>query len=591
MVLLFGFAFLSGLLTILAPCIWPLLPIVLSASASGKSHTRPLGVTLGIMLSFGFFTLAISYLVTLFHLDANVIRLIAVIILVLVGIAMIVPQLMGYLEVGLSRVSSMFGQKTQTQGADFQGGFIMGLALGVVWAPCAGPILASIAALAATGKVTLDVVLVTFFYVLGVGVPLFLFAYGGQKVFRQTRFLSKHLGRIQQIFGVIMLITALAIYTNYDKVVEANLLNAFPDYTQSLIGFESGSAVQNQLQALKGKSQSSQNQINANTNGLFNADYPAPDFTGITHWLNTPKPIHIQNLRGHVVLVDFWTYTCINCIRTLPFVTSWYDKYKDQGFVVIGVHTPEFQFEHDTNNVESAIKQFKIYYPVAQDNNYATWNAYNNEYWPAEYLIDAQGNVRRTDFGEGNYGQSEMAIQALLREAGKKVNGGLVNIPDQTPTAQISPETYIGSNRMEYYDPLGSLGNGDQTFTLNNTPQANSFSLGGEWNIGGEYSTAGNNAVLTYQFVADKVHLVLAPPANASNCNANTQNGICYQVQVFLDNKPVPVKDEGEDVTNGKVTINEDRLYNLIDLHGPVEDHVLKLKFTKGIQAYAFTFG
>ncbi len=420
MILLLGFAFLAGLVTILAPCIWPILPIVLSSSVAGKGHQRPLGITLGIMASFGFFTLAISYLVNIFHFDPNGLRLVAVVIIGFLGLTMIIPALSSLIELYISRLSGLFGQKTG-EGNGFGVGFITGLSLGIVWSPCAGPILAAIATLAATGKVTLNVIMITFAYVLGIGIPLFLFAYGGQHIVRRTRSLSAHLGRIQQLFGVIMLLTAVAIQTNYDKVVETKLLELFPVFSTTLNTFESNNAISAQLDLLKGKDHSEIMNV-SQKDSLLNADKAAPDFVGITKWLNTDSALTIQSLRGKVVLVDFWTYTCINCIRTLPHITSWYEKYKDKGFVVVGVHTPEFQFEHNTENVLDATKMYGIHYPVAQDNDYATWNNYKNEYWPAEYLIDAQGRIRRTHFGEGEYDQMEMAIRELLQENGKTLS-------------------------------------------------------------------------------------------------------------------------------------------------------------------------
>jgi cytochrome c biogenesis protein CcdA/thiol-disulfide isomerase/thioredoxin len=581
--LLIGFAFLAGLTTILAPCIWPVLPIVLSSSiAGGKGHQRPLGITLGVMLSFMFFTLSISYLVRIFHLDPNILRIFAVIIIAFLGLTMIIPSLATIFELFVSRLSNIFGQNTAgKQGSGFLPGFITGLSLGIVWSPCAGPILATIATLAATGQVSLSVIIVTLSYVCGVGVPLFAFAYGGQQFVAKARGINKYTGRIQQVFGVIMILAALAIFTNYDKTLQLQLLNAFPQLGTAVNGFENSTLVKQQLDTLKGKKSTER----TDTSGLFNTNTPAPDFIGITKWLNTNSQISIHDLKGKVVLVDFWTYTCINCIRTLPHVTSWYDKYKDQGFIVIGVHTPEFEFEKNTNNVLDAIKQYAIHYPVAQDNNYATWNNYSNQYWPAEYLIDAQGNIRRTHFGEGEYDQTEIAIQALLKEAGKQVDSRLENMPDQTPHTTLSPETYLGSARMQYYYPSGSIGNGTQTFTLSNTLSPNSFSYGGVWHITDETAIAGdNNATINYNFVASKVYIILRPGGTIQN-----GGGI---VKVYIDGKIVDDASAGKDIQNGLVTVNADRLYNIIDLRGKTENHILKLEFqTPGIEAYTFTFG
>lgn len=585
MTLLLGFAFLAGLVTMLTPCMWPMLPIVLSANIKGKDHKRPLGVTIGVMASFAIFTLSVSYLVRAFHFDPNILRIFAVVVIVFLGLTLLIPKFTAILEGYVSKLTGFFHLQ-QRQGDDFKSGLLTGLVLGVVWSPCGGPILASIAALAATGMVSFQVILITFAYVLGVGLPLFFFIYGGQHFITKTRFLSSYTVRIQQVFGVIMILTAIAIYFNYDKVLQVKFLQAFPQLGQSLNGFENSSVVTQGLNKLTGRNLTTNS---TDTSGLFNVNYPAPEFTGITQWLNNPdgkgadsNPLTMKELRGKVVLIDFWTYTCINCIRTLPFVTSWYEKYKDQGFVVIGVHTPEFQFEHDTNNVLNAIKMFNIHYPVPQDNNYGTWNAYNNEYWPAEYLIDAQGNVRRTEFGEGHYDQMEMAIQILLKDAGKKVTNTLLTMPDQTPQNQLSPETYLGSSRMQYYYPNGSIGNGTQNFTLSDNIPSNTFSYGGEWNITDEYAVTGKDATLNYNFTAGHVYIILRPAINAQSS----------RVKVYLDGKAIDASHSGADVHNGIVTVDSNRLYNLIDLHGKTENHILKLEFkTPGIQAYTFTFG
>lgn len=580
MILLITFSFLAGLATILAPCIWPVLPIVLSSSVGGGGgHRRPLGITLGVMISFTIFTLTAATLVRVFHLDPNVLRTLAVIVITFLGLTMIFPALATQFETLLSRLANIFSKSTeQKQGSGFLPGFITGCSLGIVWSPCAGPILATIATLAATGNISIAVVAVTLAYVTGVGVPLFAFAYGGQRFIARARSVNRYTGMIQRVFGGVMILAAFAIFTGYDQRLQIGLLDRFPALGTAVNGFENNSAVTGQLNALKGTTSSTI----PDTTGLWNAHTKAPDFVGITHWLNTDKPISIADLHGKVVLVDFWTYTCINCIRTLPFTTSWYEKYKDQGFVVIGVHTPEFQFEHETGNVENAIRQYGIHYPVAQDNNYATWTNYRNEYWPAEYLIDANGTIRRTHFGEGEYDQMEQAIQALLGEAGKQVPTDLVSMPDQTPTGTLSPETYLGSNRMQYYSsPSGNIGNGTKNLTLSDNPGRNRFSYGGQWTISDEYATTGDHATLDYDFSAGKVFIILRP--------GDTAGGT---VRVSLDGNPIDPSVAGADVKNSTVTVDTDRLYNVVDLHGKTERHILKLEFqTPGLQAFTFTFG
>lgn len=575
MVFLLAFSFLSGLVTILAPCIWPLLPIILSSSIAQAGKLRPLGITLGIVFSFAVFTLTISSFVRLFHIDPNILRLTATVVISFLGLTMIFPQLSSLVEIFAGRLTKFLNLKPE-KNRGFGGGFITGIALGIVWSPCAGPILATIATFAALGEVTLNVVLITLAYTLGVGLPLFLFSYGGQKIIARTRFVSQYTGSIQKIFGLIMIISALAIYTNYDVYFQSKLLNLFPQFNAAINSFEDDKNVRKQLDIMKGKSSI------IDTMGLFNAKTKAPDFAGAAKWFNTDTPLSISDLKGKVVLVDFWTYTCINCIRTLPHIVSWYEKYKNQGFTVIGVHTPEFAFEHDANNVSNAIKTYGIHYPVFQDNDYKTWDSYNNQYWPAEYLIDKDGMVRRTHFGEGEYQDMETAIQLLLTEAGQKVVGTIDTVPHQTPTGQLSPETYLGAKRMEFYYPDGNIRMGKNNFTLADDLSQNSFSLGGEWDITDENAISGENASLNYEFYADKVFLVIRPGAAGNGA----------KIKVFLDGKKLEAINAGTDAIDSTVQVGSDRLYNLIDLKGNASTHLLHLEFVSpGIEIYAFTFG
>ncbi len=532
MLILLLFAFISGLVTILAPCIWPLLPIILSSTTSG-GHKKPLGITLGVMGSFAVFTLTISYLVKIIPFDPNILRLFAVLVIGLLGLTLIIPKLSAILEGWVSSLSSRFTPATSQRSSGFASGLITGFSLGLVWSPCAGPILATIATLAATRAVNLQIILVTLVYVLGIGIPLFLFATAGRAMLTKTPLLSRYTGLIQQIFGVIMILTAIAIFTNYDKVLQAKLLNFFPAYSHYLTQLENQSDVKKELQALTAPA-------SLPDSGL------APDFTGITKWLNTDKPLTMAELKGKVVLIDFWTYTCINCIRTLPFVTSWYEKYKDKGFIVIGVHTPEFEFEKKMDNVLAAIKQYSIHYPVALDNDYATWRAYSNNYWPAEYLIDHKGKIRHTHFGEGEYDQTESNIQTLLAEAGQNPNMPLTNLSDQTPKGNLTPETYLG---------LAKSQNNGQTLNSN-------------WNLQPEFAEAGANASLDFKFRAAKVYLVMTPKTNSD------------LVKISLDGKTI-----------NQITISEYKLYTLVNLKEP-GSHLLHLDFlTPGTKIYAFTFG
>ena len=545
-----------------------------------NSKRRPLGITAGVAISFAFFTLAISALESSIGFSPNVLRKMAVVVLLVIGISMVVPALSRRMEASISSISGKFGGIGKNQRSDFSGGFVTGLALGVVWTPCSGPILASVATLAATNKVSLQVVVVTLFYVAGVSIPLFGFAVGGQKLLAKSRRLSKHTGRIQIASGVIMIITAVGIYTNYDKTIEAKLLNAIPSYSNALTKIESGSGVTKALSKLKG-SKSVPTTVSGNQPGLFNANETAPEIRGIEKWLNTSGPQTLASLKGKVVLVDFWTYSCINCLRTLPHVEAWYNKYHSSGFEVIGVSTPEFAFEKDPGNVARAIKQYGIPYPVALDNNYKTWNAYNNQYWPAEYLIDATGKIRRTEFGEGNYPESEQAIRTLLTSAGHTITVAPSDLPDTTPTTQLTPETYFGSNRAQFGFPTPNYPNGTFTIPEQKSVPLDQFALGGKWTRQPDFIDSHKGATITEHFDASKVFLILNPKLGATNTVAVTYNG-----------KPLVGSLAGSDVVNGIIKVDSDRLYNIFNSGATNSDGTLKFPFLDdGIQAFTFTFG
>jgi cytochrome c biogenesis protein CcdA/thiol-disulfide isomerase/thioredoxin len=586
MAVLLLFAFLSGLVTIAAPCVWPLLPVVFSSSWLG-GRWRPLGLTLGILLSFGAITLSLSYLVHVIGFDPSLLRTIAVIVLLAIGATLLLPALGARIEALLSRV---VGGAGWSKGGDgFWAGFVSGLPLGIVWAPCAGPILATIATLAATRDVGASIVLVTVAYLAGIGLPLLWFSYAaGQMLMTSSRRLSRYTGAVQRVAGVAMVLTAMLVFFDLDTRVETELLARVPSYSTFISNLEGNDRVTAQLDKLRGDTPSPDAQkpssASVSTTGLFNQDAAAPELKGITRWLNLPagqESLTLASLRGKVVLVDFWTYTCINCIRTLPHVTAWYDRYKDDGFVVIGVHSPEFAFERETSNVQDAIKRFGIRYPVAQDNDYGTWKAFRNQYWPAEYLIDRDGNVRRVHFGEGKYDQTEQAIRELLKQTGANVSAPMTETPDQTPKELSSPETYLGGDEMQSYFPIGRLAEGDQPgLKLASNISLNSFNFGGDWTVAPEYSQTGANAVLEYNFHARYVYLVMHKPPD----NIGT-------VRVLVDGRAVDATNAGADVKDGAVTVDSDRLYELVHHGESDKPHILRLEFSPGVQVYAFTFG
>jgi len=578
------FSFLAGFMTILAPCIWPLLPIVFSAS-SGSGKQRSLGLTLGVMLSFTIFTLFISYIVKIFPIDPNSLRFVATLIIGLLGLSMLIPPLGAQFEVLINNLLGPLVLKPDTrsrsqsrfkkEGSGLGAGLITGFSLGLVWAPCAGPILATIATLSATQSVNIRVFAITLAYVLGLGIPLYIFSSFSAELFGKMRAVNKYTGRIQQVFGLVMVIMAVLIYTNYAQVLQARVLDLFPGYSRFLSQFEKNSRLQKELDKLGPQAGHSQlfagrwaQTINEDDQNLLSKGGLAPEFPGNGQWHNT-APLSLQALHGHVVLADFWTYSCINCLRTLPHLTAWYEHYKKDGLVIIGVHTPEFVFERDAQNVSNAIKQFNITYPVIQDNDYMIWSAYQNHYWPAEYLIDAKGHIRRIHFGEGGYDHMEEAIRLLLKESGQAIEGDLSVIKDQTPRYDRSPETYLGTHRMQRFVSPEMITMSDQVFTLPAEIPLDHFAFQGIWNVQAQYAKSGPGAALEFKFKAGKVFLV-AGPAHAGD-----------RIKVLMDGKPM-----------ADIILDDHRLYDIIDLKGAVEVHTLRLQFLdEGTSIYAFTFG
>ncbi len=576
MLFLLFFSFLAGFATILAPCIWPLLPLVLSVSSTGGKR-KPFGLTLGVMTSFTLFTLFVSYLERILHIDANVFRLMAVVIIGLLGISLLFPALGARFEAWINQVLQPLQNRLQGQGegTGFGAGYVAGFSIGLVWAPCAGPILATIATLAATQSVSFQVILVTLAYAVGLGIPLLLVSLGGSVIFARMRKVNKYTGIIQQAFGVVMIAVALLIYTNYDKTIQLKILEAFPSYGNLLSGVENNKIVSDQLDSLRGTKAT---QATAGMGGKLADLGPAPEFTGITNWLNSP-PLTLASLKGKVVLVDFWTYSCINCLRTLPNTKAWYQKYGPDHFVLIGVHAPEFAFEKDTANVQKALKQFDITYPVPQDNDFKTWGAFHNEYWPAEYLIDAKGHIRLADFGEGHYDEMDAAIRQLLAEAGHPVAGGAALVQAPSDSYDQTPESYLGLDRLDRFASPQKPAAGSHTYSLPQTLPNHHLAYEGAWTLTGEAAKPAQGSALEFQFTADKVYLVIGPAQKGD------------QVSIFLDGKPIGDA-SGTDVQNGKVLLDTQRLYNLVDLKGKPGTHRLRVEFTDpGTSVYAFTFG
>jgi thiol-disulfide isomerase/thioredoxin len=427
-------------------------------------------------------------------------------------------------------------------------------------------------------------------YSLGSAAVLLVLSLGGRRLAERLRSAARG-PALQRAVGAVMVATAVLMAADLDVRFQTALARHFPSFlvnpTRSL---ETSQPVEKRLAEVRGRSRfdSSAAPVNAArvpAKGMPSSLPvlgPAPDFTDNQRWFNTPggKPLSLGALRGKVVLVDFWTYTCINCIRTLPYVEAWYERYRDRGLVVVGVHTPEFAFEKDAGNVRDAIRQNALRYPVAQDNNYGTWNAWSNQFWPAKYLIDAQGRVRDTHFGEGAYAKTEAAIRSLLGEASGAPLGARARARAEVPSAAVqTPETYLGSARSARVVPSAVKSGTHLYKPLRGSVPLNHLGFGGTWSIGKEAATAGAGAALKLEFAARRVFLVLG-----------SQRGVPRRLRVMLDGRPVSRRDAGADARGGDVTVRGQRLYRLVDLPR-VERHELELRPQTGISGYAFTFG
>lgn len=571
MILLIAFAFLAGIVTILSPCILPVLPIILSSTIGGKDtgKSRPIGVVVGFVLSFTFFTLFLSSIVKITGISADVLRTVSVFVIAGLGISLLIPKFQLMIEELFSRLSRLLPRGNSKPG--FGPGLLIGLSLGLLWTPCVGPILASVISLAISGTVTLDAFIITFAYSLGTAIPMLLIMIGGQRMLQKVPWLLANTSKIQKIFGILMIITAVGIFYNVDRTLQTYILNTFPQYGVGLTKFEDNKSVQTELKKIT--------QLNNMQKQDLGKPLPqkgprAPELIPGGEWFNT-KPLTLTKLKGKIVLIDFWTYTCINCQRTFPYLKEWWKKYQDKGLIIIGVHSPEFEFEKDKNNLAQAIKDFNLTYPIVQDNNFSTWRAYDNHYWPAKYIIDKDGYIRYTHFGEGEYDKTEEVIQELLKETGISVLTSPNN--PKTNTYGRTPETYLGFGRLDYFSsPEPVVQNSPFSYTFPSSIPENTFALKGKWTILEEYAVPEKGSELTFSFNAKEAYLVMKT------------NGKPSHVSVFIDGK---IQDFGEDNIKGKVTVNSDRLYKLIMLKNPGK-HILRLEFKDAnTQLFAFTFG
>jgi len=578
MLLLLGFAFLAGAGTALSPCVLPVLPAVLSASGAG-GRRRPLGVVLGLTVTFTVTIVGIAEVVGGVGLGTDPLRVLAVVVLAGFGIALLFPSVAARLEAPLARLSR-YGPRTRGDG--FASGLLVGAALGFVYTPCAGPILAAVITVsAATGRS----VAVATAYAVGSAAVLLALCLGGRRVLDRVRAAGRG-PLVQRVMGAVMLATALLIVTNVDVSFDQLVARKIPEVsvTASLERSDAVAKRLHEINARKAKfTEPVPAGVQADTGGALPKLGMAPEFTDTGRWFNTPggRPQTLASLRRRgAVLVDFWTYTCINCLRTLPYLEAWDRRYRAEGLTIVGVHTPEFAFEHDAGNVENAIKRLGISYPVVQDNAMGTWNAYANMYWPADYLIDSTGQVRYAGIGEGDYDKTEAAIRSVLAERGGTRLGADARPQDVVvPSVQTSPETYLGTARADGWAP-GQPKPGRHTYPgAEGKLPLNVFAYGGEWTIGPQAATTGAGATIDAQVQGKHVYLVLGSAGRKPR-----------QVQVLLDGRPVTARQAGADVHGGRATVTNQRLYTLVSLPRD-EQHHLTLRFAPGISGFAFTFG
>ncbi|MBU6956595.1 cytochrome c biogenesis protein DipZ [Pseudomonas sp. CVAP len=597
-------AYLGGVLTIVSPCILPVLPFVFARTGqpfikSGLPLLAGMALTFALVASLA--AVGGGWVVQLNQYG----RWLALLFVALFGLTLLLPQLAERLTRPLVAAGSRL---SEAAGADARprpgASLLIGVATGLLWAPCAGPILGLVLTGAALQGASIGTTLLLLAYALGAATSLAVALLLGGKVFAAMKSSIGAGEWLRRGLGAAMLAGVAAIALGLDTGILARVSTASTGgLEQALVGRLAGKSPGNSGAMMAQIPPSADDQsgsammaaggamkVAANAPAPLPVEGNLPSLDGAVQWLNSP-PLSAQALKGKVVLVDFWTYSCINCLRTLPYVKAWAEKYRDQGLVVIGVHAPEFAFERDVGNVTKAMKNLGITYPVAIDNDYRIWRAFNNEYWPAHYFADAQGRIRYHHFGEGNYAESERVIQQLLREAGAaKVADGLIDAsaqgaqqaPDMNEVR--SPETYVGYQRLEHFVPEASLAPDKvATYSAPATLALNDWTLDGHWNVGSERATSAAPASrIVYRFHARDLHLVLGPGAD----------GKPVRFKVMIDGK-APGDAHGTDVApDGSGSVTEQRLYQLVRQPGDVADRTFSIEFLDpGVSAYAFTFG
>jgi cytochrome c biogenesis protein CcdA/thiol-disulfide isomerase/thioredoxin len=581
-------AFLGGILTIISPCILPVLPFVF-AKADQPFRKSGLPLLAGMALTFAAFA-AIATVGGAWVVRANQYgRIAALVVLAIFGLTLLWPALADRLSRPFVQLGSRLSQPSDSSGASPSPlrSLLLGVATGLLWAPCAGPILGLILTGAALEGASSRSAFLLLAYAAGAATSLAVALLAGGRVFAA---LKHSLGAevwIRSTLGVLVLAGVVVIAFGLDRGLLTQIsLASTSGVEQSLIDRLHPNV---QPAPSKNPGGAMMMMMSSKAPGADAGPQMMPDLSGAVAWINS-QPITADQLKGHVVLVDFWTYSCINCLRSIPYVRAWADRYKDSGLIVIGVHTPEFAFEKDADNVRKAVGELKITYPVALDNDYKIWKAFSNSYWPADYLVDATGHIRFHHFGEGKYDETEQQIQQLLKEHNSQLSvNGLVKVAatgaEAPPDSDVeSPETYIGYERADSFLPSGGLKQDvAQVYTIPKHLELNQWGLSGNWTDHAQVASLDSaRGKIVFRFHARDVHLVLGPASN----------GKPVRFRVTIDGK-APGENHGVDTdAQGDGKITDQRLYQLIRQKGAIEDRTFEIEFLDaGAQAYAFTFG
>lgn len=577
-------AFLGGILTIISPCILPVLPFVF-AKADQPFRKSGLPLLAGMAVTFAAFA-AVATLAGGWVVRANQYgRAISMVVMALFGLTLLWPALAELLTRPFVRLGSRLAEPSGA-GPGALRSLLLGVATGLLWAPCAGPILGLILTGAAAEGANERSALLLLAYGAGAAASLAVALLAGGRVFAALKRSLKAEVWIRSVLGVAVLAGVAVIAFGLDRGLLTKVsLASTSGLEQSLI---------DRLHPPP-KDEPAKNpgammmMMSANASGTGNGPQTMPDLSGTIEWFNSP-PLSSSELKGHIVLVDFWTYSCINCLRSIPYVRAWAERYKDSGLIVLGIHTPEFAFEKDADNVKRAIAELKITYPVALDNDYKVWKAFHNSYWPSDYLVDATGKIRSHHFGEGKYDETERQIQDLLKERGGQLSaGGLVKVAatgaEAAPASDVeSPETYIGYDRADSFLSPGGLQHDERhLYTTPKHLELNQWGLAGAWTDGAQVATLDSaTGRIVYRFHARDVHLVLG--------TANAGKPVRFRVKI--DGK-TPGENHGVDTdARGEGKINDHRLYQLIRQKDAIEDRTFEIEFLDaGAQAFAFTFG